>query len=56
MSTGLLDAGNRTQLRASMSRHVGVLRDADGLESCAAVLGTLAASVSSTVAPSRRSW
>lgn len=52
----LLDASSRTTLRAAMSRHVGVLRDAAGLGAVAGVIDGLERSVSDAVAPSRRSW
>lgn len=54
--SGLLDASQRAQMRSSMSRYVGVLRDTAGLSACNAVLAALSELVSPSVAPSRRSW
>ena len=53
---GLLDPARRRDTRSAMSRHVGVVRDADGLALAAKVLDEAAASIDSSVVPDRRSW
>ncbi len=53
---GLLDPARRVDLRAAMSRHVGVLRHAVGLNAVASTLADLGASVSAEVPASRRAW
>lgn len=55
-AAGLLGGSRRTELRAEMSRHVGVLRNAAGLRSCMEVLVRLSTEVSDQTKPSRRSW
>lgn len=53
---GLLDPSLRAQVRAAMSRHVGVLRRPEGLAAAADVLATTAAQAAISGAPSRRAW
>jgi len=52
----LLDPGRRAELRATMSRHVGVLRHADGLRTAADTLDAIGRTIATDVAPSRRAW
>ena len=52
----LLDPARRREVRAVMSRHVGVLRDASSLAAAAGALGAIARDLPAEVAPSRRSW
>jgi L-aspartate oxidase len=52
----LLDPARRREVRAAMSRHVGVLRDAASLAAASAALGVLTRELSAEVAPSRRAW
>jgi L-aspartate oxidase len=52
----LLDPVRVRELRAAMSRHVGVMRSASSLAMAMGALGTLARTTSSTVEPSRDSW
>ena len=52
----LVDAANRVALRATMSKHVGVMRTPDGLAAAADILGSLAGSASESVEPSRRAF
>jgi len=54
--SGLMDPSRRVELRAAMSRHVGVVRRAEGLAAAQDVIDGLCGDLSSTVAPSRRSW
>ena len=54
--SGLLDPTQRALLRSTMSRSVGVLRDAAGLGACHEVVRALADAVSISVPPSRRAW
>ena len=56
MTGGLVDPARRAELRAAMSRHVGVVRHSEGLAAAGAVIADLAATASPEVAPSRRSW
>lgn len=53
---GLLDPAKRALLRSTMSRSVGVLRDAAGLAACSEVVRGLIDAVSASVPPSRRAW
>jgi len=52
----LLDPARRADLRAAMSRHVGVVRDGEGLAAAGAALAELSDATSFGVAPGRRSW
>jgi L-aspartate oxidase len=52
----LLDPRRLSELRAAMSRHVGVLRDAGSLIAASGALGALTRDLRDGVAPSRRSW
>ena len=52
----LLDPARRREVRAVMSRHVGVVRDASSLAAAADALGAIARDLPAEVAPSRRSW
>jgi L-aspartate oxidase len=52
----LLDPQRTREVRAVMSRHVGVLRDAASLATAAGALGAMARELSAGVEPSRRSW
>lgn len=53
---GLLDPRELSKVRRSMSRHVGVVRDAAGLASAASALGALSRATDSSVTPSRGAW
>jgi L-aspartate oxidase len=53
---GALDASCRTDVRATMSRYVGVVRDDVSLDAAADGLATLAGKVDSAVAPTREAW
>jgi len=53
---GVLDATFRTEVRSTMSRYVGVVRDDVALETAAEVLGTVAGKVDEVGAPSRSAW
>jgi L-aspartate oxidase len=52
----LLDPRRTREVRAVMSRHVGVLRDAASLATAAGALGAMARELTAGVEPSRRSW
>jgi L-aspartate oxidase len=52
----LLDPQRTREVRAVMSRHVGVLRDAASLATAAGALGAMARELTAGVEPSRRSW
>jgi L-aspartate oxidase len=52
----LLDPTRRREVRAVMSRHVGVVRDASSLAAAAGALGAIARDLPGEVEPSRRSW
>jgi L-aspartate oxidase len=45
-----------TEVRAVMSRHVAVLRDAGSLATAAGALGAITRGLTDDVAPSRRAW
>ena len=47
---------DRREVRAVMSRHVGVVRDASSLAAAAGALGAIARDLPAEVPPSRRSW
>jgi L-aspartate oxidase len=56
---GLLAPARLREVRAVMSRHVGVLRSASSLAAASGALGSIAATLSSNsddTAPSRRTW
>jgi L-aspartate oxidase len=55
-SAAVLDASHRTELRAAMSRYVGVVRDAASLSAAATVLESVAGKVDADVEPSRAGW
>jgi L-aspartate oxidase len=55
-STGLLDGTKRWEVRAVMSRYVGVLRTPDGLASAAKALRELSGMVSATVPATQSSF
>ncbi len=52
----LLDPNRQREVRAVMSRHVGVTRDAASLAAAAGALGAIARDLPGEVQPSRRSW
>ena len=52
----LLDPARMTEVRAVMSRHVGVLRDAGSLATAAGALGAITRGLRDDVVPSRRAW
>ena len=52
----LLDASHRVTLRSAMSKHVGVLRAAEGLAAAEEVLQGLLSCVSSDVVPNRKAF
>jgi L-aspartate oxidase len=52
----LLDPARMTEVRAVMSRHVAVLRDAGSLATAAGALGAITRDLGSDVVPSRRAW
>ncbi len=52
----LLDPANLADVRTTMSRHVGVVRDAEGLAAAASSLAALSRSVDRDVEPGRDSW
>jgi L-aspartate oxidase len=53
---GQLDGVHRSDVRAAMSRYVGVVRDEPSLDAAASVLADLAGKVSGEGDPSRSSW
>jgi L-aspartate oxidase len=53
---GLVDAAHRVTIRSTMSRHVGVLRDASSLDAAGTSLDEVAASASDTVAPTQAAF
>jgi nicotinate-nucleotide pyrophosphorylase (carboxylating) len=55
-ASGLLAADHRPSLRAAMSRHVGVLRSAEGLTAATNELDDLARHLARDVVPCRDSW
>ena len=52
----LLDPVRMTEVRAVMSRHVAVLRDASSLATAAGALGAITRGLTDDVVPSRRAW
>jgi L-aspartate oxidase len=52
----LLDPTRMAEVRAVMSRHVAVLRDAGSLATAAGALGAITRGLGSDVVPSRRAW
>jgi L-aspartate oxidase len=52
----LFDPVRLREVRAAMSRHVGVMRNASGLAMATGALGTLGRSMTEEVGPSRDSW
>jgi L-aspartate oxidase len=52
----LLDPVRMTEVRAVMSRHVAVLRDAGSLATAAGALGAITRGLADDVVPSRRAW
>ena len=52
----LLDPVRMTEVRAVMSRHVAVLRDASSLATAAGALGAITRGLDDDVVPSRRAW
>jgi len=52
----LFDPVRLREVKAAMSRHVGVVRDASGLAMALGALGSLSRSSSTEVQPSRESW
>ena len=52
----VVDAAHRPEIRAAMSRHVGVVRDAESLDTAAAVLDAVARKTDAATPPSRASW
>jgi aspartate oxidase len=52
----LLDPSRRREVRALMSRHVGVLRDAGSLAAAAGGLGSIARQLHGDVTPGRAAW
>ncbi len=55
-ASGLLPSARRPDVRATMSRHVGVLRSPDGLALAADALSELSEVVSRDVTPNRRAY
>jgi L-aspartate oxidase len=55
-AAGLLSADMRTQVRSTMSRHVGVMRRPEGLAAAAEALEALAKTVSRDIKPHRRAY
>ena len=53
---GLIDATMRAAIRTTMSRHVGVMRQPEGLQAAATALDEVAAQASGDVVPHRDSW
>ena len=52
----VLDASHRTEVRAAMSRYVGVVRDATSLSTATTVLESVAGKASADVDSSRAAW
>jgi L-aspartate oxidase len=52
----LLDPVRMTEVRAEMSRHVAVLRDAGSLATAAGALGAITRGLTNDIVPSRRAW
>jgi L-aspartate oxidase len=52
----LLDPVRMTEVRAVMSRHVAVLRDAGSLATASGALGAITRGLADDVGPSRRAW
>jgi L-aspartate oxidase len=52
----LLDPARTTEVRAVMSRHVAVLRDAASLATAAGALGAITRGIGADVVPSRPAW
>jgi L-aspartate oxidase len=52
----LLDPSRRREVRALMSRHVGVLRDAGSLAAATGGLGSIARQLQGDVTPGRAAW
>jgi L-aspartate oxidase len=55
-AAALIDASHRTAVRAAMSRHVGVLRDAESLEAAAAALDAVIATAGTDVEATRAAF
>ncbi len=55
-AAAVLDGSHRPEIRAAMSRHVGVLRDAASLDAAAGVLDAVAGKVDAVGRPSRPAW
>lgn len=53
---GLIDPAMRATVRTTMSRHVGVMRQPEGLAAAAAALADVAAQASTAVVAQRESW
>ena len=56
VATGLVPAQQRTAIRSTMSKLVGVLRNGSGLDQAARLLDGVAETVAMSVIPSRQSW
>ena len=52
----VVDAAHRPEIRAAMSRHVGVVREAESLDTAAAVLAAVARKTDAATPSSRASW
>ncbi len=52
----VLDSTHRAEVRAAMSRYVGVVRDAASLSAATSVLESVAGKVSPDIEPSRAAW
>ena len=52
----VLDGSHRSEIRAAMSRHVGVLRDDASLDAAAGILDAVAGKVDAVGRPSRPTW
>jgi L-aspartate oxidase len=55
-AAGLIDAAHKTAIRTTMSRHAGVLRDANGLAEAATILAAISADPLSSAAPSQAAY
>ena len=55
-AAGLIDAAHKTEIRTTMSRHAGVLRDANGLAEAATTLAAISADSLSSTAPSQAAY
>jgi L-aspartate oxidase len=56
VGVALVAASERAVIRSAMSRHVGVLRNPEGLASASAILGEVAGGISAEVIPTRAAW